>query len=103
MIRRHRGHLAFGRQQSVKIRFVTMAVEDIHSIRFYEFPNGKSELQIQPTSTCENGVRDIVPGGFFRNFLMGIVNISDDAEDRLTMIRFLQAFGQLDCDSFRAE
>jgi hypothetical protein len=95
--------LAFGRQQSVKIRFVTMAVDNIHSIRSYEFPNGKSELQIQLTPTCENSIGNIVPDGFFRNFLMGIVNVSDDAEDWLTMICFLQAFRQLDCDPFRAK
>jgi hypothetical protein len=80
-----------------------MAVNDIHSIRFYEFPNGKSKLQIQLTPTCENSIGDIVPDGFFGNFLMGVVNVPDDAKDRLTMICFLQAFGQLDCDSFRAE
>jgi hypothetical protein len=103
MIGRHRGHLAFGRQQSVKIRFVTMTVDDIYFIRSCEFPNGKSELQIQLTPTYENSIGDIVPDGFFRNFLMGVISVSDDAEDRLTMIGLLQAFGQLNRDSFRAK
>ena len=80
-----------------------MAVYDIYSIRSYEFPNGKSELQIQLTPTFENSIGNIVPDGFFRNFLMGVVNVSYDAKDWLTMICFLQAFRQLDCDSFRAK
>jgi hypothetical protein len=80
-----------------------MTVYDIYSILFYEFPNGENELQIQLTPTRKNSIGDIVPDGFFQNFLMGVVNVSDDAENGLTMIRFLQAFRQLDCDSFRTK
>jgi len=43
------------------------------------FLTEKNELQIQLTPTCEKSIGDTVPVGFFRNFLMGVVNVSDDA------------------------
>jgi hypothetical protein len=66
-----------------------MTVYDIYSILSDELSHGKNKFQIQLTPTGENGVGNAVLLGFLQNFLMGIVSIPDDTENRLTTIRFL--------------
>ena len=87
MICRHRGDSALGRQQSIKIGFVPMTVDDVYSILLDELSDRKNQFEIQWTPACENSTVNPMALGFLQNLFVGVVDISYDTENRLTTIR----------------